>query len=216
MRNWGQPLLMLGLASLIAIEVVGLTGEPKIDSVPVTSFDFSAQSLNFKPMSGPPQLTTRPLFRQTRRPPEVPVQNELLPIEQTPTVPSIAQTPPEQVPTFQHQLTAVVITGNEATAYLVDPENLDLIRLRKGDQIDGWVLHEVFPDAVVLGYGAQKRTRLELWTDERRAEFSVHLNEDQDVQGDFEHSQGEFSAPEFLPVEPPPRRPARGPRSRVH
>ena len=203
---------MLGLASLIAIEVVGLTGEPKIDFVPATSLDFSAQSLNFKPMSSPPQLTTRPLFRQTRRPPEVPIQNEWPPIEQTPTVPSISQTPPEQVPTFQHQLTAVVITGNEATAYLVDPANLDLIRLRKGDQIDGWVLHEVFPDAVVLGYGAQKLTRLELWTDEHREEFSVHLNENQDVQGNFELSQGEFSVPESVPAEPP-RRPARGPRS---
>ena len=215
MRNWGQPLLMLGLASLIAIEVVGLAGEPKIDFVSTTSLDFSAQSLDFKPMSSPPQLTTRPLFRQTRRPPEVPAQNELPSIEQTPTVPSTYQAPPEQVPTFQHQLTAVVITGNEATAYLVDPANLDLIRLRKGDQIDGWILHEVFPDAVVLGYGAQQRTRLELWTDTRREEFSVHLNEDQDAQGNFENSQEELSIPESFPIEPP-RRPVRGPRSRVH
>lgn len=215
MRDRGQPFLMLGLASLIVIEVVGLAGEPKIDFAPATPPDFSAQSLDFKPMSSPPQLTTRPLFRQTRRPPEVPAPNELPPIEQTPVVPSTSQAPPGQVPTFQHQLTAVVITGNEAAAYLVDPANLDLIRLRKGDQIDGWALHEVFPDAVVLGYGAQQRTRLELWTDARKEEFSVHLNEDQDAQGNFEHFQEEFSAPESLPAEPSGR-PVRGPRSRVH
>lgn len=206
---------MLGLASLIVIEVIGLAGEPRIDFVPAMPADFSAQSLDFKPMSSPPQLTARPLFRQTRRPPEVPIQNELPPAEQTTAVPSISQVPPERVPIFQHQLTAVVITGNEATAYLVDPANLDLIRLQKGDRIDGWTLHEVFPGAVVLGYGTHQRTRLELWADARKEEFPVHLNEDQDAHGNFEHPQGEFSAPEPLPAEPP-RRPVRGPRSRVH
>ena len=214
MRNRGQLLLMLGLASLIVIEVVGLAGEPKMDFVSAMPPDFSAQSLDFKPISSPPQLTARPLFRQTRRPPEVPIQDAIPPIEQTPPVPTVSQASSEQVPPFQHQLTAVTITGNEAVAYLINPANLDMIRLRKGDQINGWVLHEVLPDAVVLGYGPQQRVHLELWADSRKEEFSAHLDEDQDAQGDFESFQGELSAPEPLPTEPP-RRPVRGPRSRV-
>ena len=136
------------------------------------------------------------------------------PSEQAPTVPSVLQTYSEQVPTPRHKLTAVVIMGNEAVAYLIDPVNLDLIRLSKGDQIDGWTLHEVFPDAVVLGYGPQQQARLELWADERKEEDSVHLNEDQDTQDDFDRPQGELSAPESLPAELPGR-PVRGPRSRV-
>ena len=242
MRNWGQLFLMMGLVALIVMEVVGLTGEPEIDFVPAIPSDSSVQNFDFKPMSSPPQLTTRPLFRQTRRPPDAPVQDETPSIEQAssvpsvlqtlseqvpavpsvlqppservPTIPSVLQTYSEQVPTPRHQLTAVVIMGNEAVAYLIDPVNLDLIRLSKGDQIDGWTLHEVFPDAVVLGYGPQQQARLELWADERKEEDSVHLNEDQDTQDDFDRPQGELSAPESLPAELPGR-PVRGPRSRV-
>lgn len=206
---------MLGLASLLVIEMVGLAREPKMDFVSAMSTDFSAQSLDFKPMSRPPRLTTRPLFRQTRRPPEVPVREEMPPTEQTPPVPSALQVSSEQVPALQHRLTAVVITGDETVAYLVDLGNLELIRLRKGDQIDGWTLHELFPDAVVLGYGARQQTRLELWADARKEEFPVPLSEDQDAQDDFERSQREFSAPEPFPDESP-RRPVRGPRSRAH
>lgn len=219
MHNRGQLFLMLGLASLIAIEVVGLAGDAEIGSVPAPS-DFSTRSLDFEPMSSPPQLTGRPLFRQTRRPPEIPVQDQTLPVEQTPleqipSVPSVSQIPMEQAPLFQHKLTAVAITGDEAVAYMIDPASLDMIRLRKGDQIDGWTLHEVFPDAVVLGYGTQERTRLELWADTRKEESSVYPSQDQDAQDDFKHSEGEFSTPDSLPSESPGR-PVRGPRSRVH
>ena len=215
MYNWGQLFMMLGLASLIVIEMVGVTEESKFDFVPVVPSDFSTKNLDFEPMSNPPRLTARPLFRQTRRPPEIPVRNVVQPIEQAPSVPVVSKPTPEQVPTFQHQLTAVVITGNEAVAYLINPLNLDLIRLKKGDQIDGWTLRDVLPNAVVLGYGTKEQARLELWADTRKEEFSVHLNENQDAQVDLQHSQREFFVPESLPTEPPGR-PVRGPRSRVH
>ena len=215
MRSQGQLLLMLGLASLAGMEVVALSGEPEVDFVSVVPSNFSAQSLDFKPMSSPPRLTARPLFRQTRRPPEALVWDETPPVEPTRSASSVSQTFPEQVPPLRHQLTAVVITGSEAVAYLTDPVNLDLIRLREGDQIDGWILHEVSPDSVVLGYGAQQQARLELWADARKEEFSEHLDEDQDAQVDFHYFQGEFEAQKPLPAEPSGR-PVRGPRSRVH
>ena len=213
-RSWGQLLLTLGLASLVAIEVVGMSGESGVDFMPAMPSDFSAQSLEFKSMSGPPQLTARPLFRQTRRPPEALSRNEVPPVESAPFTPPASQTFSEQVPPLRHKLTAVVIMGNEAVAYLINPVDLDLIRLRKGDQVDGWTLYEVSPDSVVLGYGTQKQARLELWADAQKEEVLVHLNEDRDAQGDFEHSQEEFSSPESHPVEPPGR-PVRGPRSRA-
>ncbi len=215
MRNRGQLFLMLGLASLVVIEVVGLAGEPGIDFVPAVPPDFSGQDLDFKAMSSPPQLVARPLFRQTRRPPEVPAQDEVTPVEPIPSAPFVPQASSEQVRALPHQLTAVAITGDKAVAYLVDPENLDLIRLKKGDQIDGWTLHEVSPNSVVLGYGTQQQVRLELWADARREEFSVHLDEDQDMQVDFQHSQREFVAQDPFSAEPSGR-PVRGPRSRAH
>ena len=172
MRNWGQLLLMLGLASVLIIEAVGLTKDSESDFDPVSLRSFSVQSLDFKPMSRPPQLTARPLFRKTRRPPEIPVLDEVPPIEEIPqATPPAPQEIPELVPTFRHKLTAVTITGNESVAYMVNPVNLDLIRLEKGNQIDGWVLHEVHPDAVVLGYGTEQRVRLELWADEHDEDF---------------------------------------------
>ena len=215
MHNWGQLFLMLGLAFLVAIEIVGLSGEPEVDFMLAMSSDFSAQELDFKPMLGPPQLAARPLFRQTRRPPEIPVRDEAPSVELVPSVPSVPQTSSEQAPSLRYQLTAVVITGNEAVAYLINPADLGLIRLRKGDQIDGWTLHTVSPDSVVLGYGTQQQARLELWADARREEFSVPLSEDQDAQVDSQPSQGELSTPESFPAEPSGR-PVRGPRSRAH
>lgn len=215
MRNRGQLFLMLGLASLVAIEVVALSGEPEVDLVSAMPPDFSAQGLDFEPVSSPSRLTVRPLFRQTRRPPEVPAQDDMLPGMATSSVSSVPQTSSEQVLPLRHQLTAVVITGSEAVAYLIDPVDLDLIRLRKGDQIDGWTLHGVFPDSVVLEYGTQQQARLELWTDAQREELSVPISEDQDGPIDFQDSQGEFSASELLPAESSGR-PVRGPRSRAH
>lgn len=98
------------------------------------------------------QTAARPLFRQNRRRPMV-----FAPASDVPEMPA---PPISQDVELRHVLSAVVITKEQAVAYLTHPDT-GLVRVAQGGTVDGWTLAEVRPDAVILKRGEQ-RSRLEL------------------------------------------------------
>ena len=82
----------------------------------------------------------RPLFRPERKPPD-PDENE----------PEQPEPEPETATTLDGMdLSAVVITGGVTSAWVKPPGSGDLIRLRLGDDLEGWSVKEIQPDRLVL------------------------------------------------------------------
>jgi hypothetical protein len=82
----------------------------------------------------------RPLFRPERKPPD-PDENE----------PEQPEPEPEVATTLDGMdLSAVVITGGVTSAWVKPPGSGDLIRLRLGDDLEGWSVKEIQPDRLVL------------------------------------------------------------------
>lgn len=84
-------------------------------------------------------VTERPLFLPDRRRPiEEPEQEEAAPEEEPPT--DLARM----------DLSAVMITPVESSAWVRDPSSKELVRLRPGDDLAGWSVQEILADRVLL------------------------------------------------------------------
>lgn len=95
------------------------------------------------------QLVTRPPFSPTRRPPRAkPV-----------TAPADRQLAPEEalnpldVP--QVTLVGIVISSEHSIAMVQKPGAVELLRLAKGQDLDGWLVKSVQPDRLLLSHGEQ-------------------------------------------------------------
>jgi hypothetical protein len=85
-------------------------------------------------------VVERPLFRPERKPPD--------PEDTEPTQP---EPEPEIATTLDGMdLSAVVITGGVNSAWVKPPGSDELIRLRLGDELEGWAVTDILPDRLVL------------------------------------------------------------------
>jgi general secretion pathway protein N len=94
----------------------------------------------------------RPLFVPGRRPPAAAAVGEAPPVLQATTSAS-----------FSMELSAVVVSDGERSAYFVDAKSGKLTRLREGDALDGWTVRKVAPDSVLMVRG-DERTEVVLRT----------------------------------------------------
>jgi general secretion pathway protein N len=90
-------------------------------------------------------VTERPLFLPDRRPPSEEPEDE----STEPDVPSDLA---------KLDLNAVLITPSESSAWIRDPEKKELIRLRPGDKLSGWAVHEILSDRILLERQGSKDT----------------------------------------------------------
>lgn len=81
----------------------------------------------------------RPLFLPDRRPPP-----EEEPAEEAPTAPEVA------AELDQLDLNAVLITPALVSAWVRAPSQAELVRLRLGDEFQGWTVQQIEPSRVVL------------------------------------------------------------------
>jgi hypothetical protein len=95
------------------------------------------------PLSQFAETVERPLFSETRRPPE------------TSGEPS---GPPKP---FEGTLEGVIIVQNEAVALLKVAGDIDVTRVTKGQTIRGWLVVEIHPDRVVLQGERRAEIRLQ-------------------------------------------------------
>jgi hypothetical protein len=83
-------------------------------------------------------VTERPLFLPGRRPP----------VEEPPEE---APPEPEQISDLARlDLNAVLITPAESSAWVRDPSNKELVKLRLGDDLAGWTVKEILTDRLLL------------------------------------------------------------------
>jgi hypothetical protein len=92
----------------------------------------------------------RPLFFQARRYPERPA------VEEAPVTPVVATEQKPQRPLGPIALSAIIITDDERVAILRDAGENGTNRMQIGEEINGWTLVELMPQAAVF---AQGRTR---------------------------------------------------------
>lgn len=91
-------------------------------------------------------VTERPLFLPDRRPPSEEPEEDVPPEEEGPS--DLAGL----------DLNAVLITQSESSAWIRDPAKKELIRLRPGDELSGWSVHEILSDRVLLERQGEKDT----------------------------------------------------------
>ena len=163
------------------------------------------------------QTAARPLFRQNRRRPMV-----FAPVSDVPEMPA---PPISQNVELLHVLSAVVITNEQAVAYLTHPDT-GLVRVAQGGTVDGWTLAEVRPDAVILKRGEQ-RSKLELRPENPEADsgsIAESISEEPESEWAGERLEPEWTADELeagvileesvsTPAEAAPRVPQAAPRS---
>ena len=151
------------------------------------------------------QTAARPLFRRSRRPPEIVTVVETAPppeaapkaeplkapIEAPKETPKEAPPPAPPKPVFRHTLSAVAISKDEAFAYMRKTGEAGLARLRRGETLDDWRLVEIRPDAVVLEHGGE-RTEVQLRPSEASSaepdsdNTARHDSDDKDIARDKE------------------------------
>lgn len=84
-------------------------------------------------------IVERPLFRPDRKPEPPP--------EEAPTA---ASAPGTDLALDTLDLTAVMLTPTNVSAWVKDPSQPKLRRLRLGDEIEGWSVREILEDRVLL------------------------------------------------------------------
>ena len=136
------------------------------------------------------QTAARPLFRQNRRRPIA-----FAPVSDVPEMPA---PPISQDVELLHVLSAVVITNEQAVAYLTHPDT-GLVRVAQGGTVDGWTLAEVRPDAVMLRRGEQ-RSQLELRPENPEADsgsVAESISEEPELEWAGERLEPEWTADEL-------------------
>ena len=91
-------------------------------------------------------VTQRPLFRPDRRPPSEEPEEE------------IAAEPEPHSDLARLDLNAVLITPSETSAWVWDRTKRELVRLRPGDELEGWSIQKILSDRVLLERQGEKDT----------------------------------------------------------
>lgn len=228
--------MAMGLIVLIGTELHVLAERDRpLEPVPPTPVEpaepLPLPDLALGPLSRLVQTTARPLFRQDRRPPpmEAPVEEppeeaaqeeeqaeeEAVEAAELPEPPAARM--PQPRPKLRYSLSAVVISRDDAIAYLSGPDDPGLTGLRQGESIDGWRLTAVRPDAVVLDQG-EHRVELKLRSFEQAAPVSVPGDPIRSFESadEYEDSTGRILTTEHALDQDTefhrPQRPQRGPR----
>lgn len=153
MSNRISALLSVALIALCAVIVMEVrSGVPTADDLKT-----SPAKKNSAPASGPVRLrlpplaalsetVERPLFSDTRRPPEIET-------DAAPEIPAPVAAGP--APSFS--VSAIVITENERAVLLTHPQSGDLTRVAEGETIAGWRLHKVESDRAVFTRDGETR-----------------------------------------------------------
>ena len=208
----------MGLIALIAFEL-NVPADHVPQAAPIAPKSaagdgpFTLPKIALGPLARMNQTTTRPLFLHDRRPPVIAPPPVVM---QIPEAAPIREDPiPQPVPQFRHLLSAVVMEGDDASAYLHKRGEVGLARLRKGETLEGWRLIEIRPDAVMLIHG-EARTELELRPSEpsARAKVPAGVSRASRDQGENRgaRTRGIQKVPDREPGIHSSQRPRRGPR----
>ena len=146
MSNRISGILMISLIALCVVIVMearsGVPSAGNLSSSPEKGKADPAAGpvrLTLPPLASLSETVERPLFSESRRPPEEESNTAL----EVPTpVPSGTST--------NFNVSAIVITDDERAVLLVHPESGDLTRVAEGEMISGWRLEKVEADRAIF------------------------------------------------------------------
>jgi hypothetical protein len=146
MSNRISGILMVTLIALCAIIVMeARSGVPSAESLKVTPQKHKSAAVagplrvTLPPLAALSETIERPLFSETRRPPEVESDDALV---------SPAEAPVE--PSAKFVLFAIIITDDERAVLVANPQGGEPIRVAEGDTIAGWQLDSVKNDRAIF------------------------------------------------------------------
>lgn len=150
-RRLSLPLLLLcvllGYVVYIQAEAaLPLPPEPRVTAAPMESSAGPADEPEFSmpPLENFAETLARPLFMDTRRPPEPGAEPVALEPDPQPE-------PPKPTPKLVGmELSGIVITPASRVALVRSARGREVVRLKEGEEIDGWIVETIDPDRVVL------------------------------------------------------------------
>jgi len=156
-RRWGLTWLLLGLCGLLAALVgaelhygrqwyaqkVAALGTPAASGTAPVAAESPALGELLEPMDAYAEIVERPLFIDTRRPPEP-----------APEVAAAAPPPPPPRP-LRATLTSIVITPERHLALVVDHASKRSVRLAEGADFAGWQVERIENEQVIFRQGEQ-------------------------------------------------------------
>lgn len=148
------PIWILNL--LLALVVLGLAQRPVTipDTGPPASGDNQypqVRSLVAPPIEEYTVISARPLFNPDRRPAPAPVAPETQPDRVEPVPEAKAEPQPPTPP--GGRLHGVISDGRSWTVLYQIKDQQEVRRLKPGQQVEGWSIVAVQPDAVVFAHG---------------------------------------------------------------
>ncbi len=153
MSNRISGILLLTLIALCAIIVIeARMGIPSVDNLKATRDEEKAATsagplrLTLPPLAALGETVGRPLFNQTRRPPE----EEL-------DLASVSPTPVAIDTGANFTVSAIVITEDESAVLLIHPQSGELTRVAEGETIAGWRLDRVEKDRAIFSKEGESR-----------------------------------------------------------
>ncbi|HSS63228.1 MAG TPA: hypothetical protein VLS27_02260 [Gammaproteobacteria bacterium] len=153
MSNRISAMLLITLMALCVIILMeARSGVPSADDLEATPDKDRAETvtgpvrLTLPPLASLGETVERPLFSETRRPPET--DSDDAPITPTPLPTSTAGS---------FTVSAIVITESERAVLLVHPQSGELTRVAEGERVAGWRLDRVDNDRAVFSKDGETR-----------------------------------------------------------
>lgn len=143
-------IILIALCGIIVIEA--RMGIPSVDKLKATRDEQKAETpagplrLTLPPLAALGETVGRPLFNQTRRPPDEELNDA--PISPTPVPVGTGA---------NFIVSAIVITEDESAVLLNHPQSGDLTRVAEGETIAGWRLDKVEKDHAIFSKDGQSR-----------------------------------------------------------
>jgi hypothetical protein len=157
-RSVSVPLILLclGLAALLyylAQEPLRIpppaTGQARSEALPGLKEKEGPETLDLASLE---QTAARPLFADTRRPPE-PESIETSPVVSE----TIPETPKVEVSSLDHTLVGIFATAETKLALLRSNRRGKIVRVGVGDMVDGWTVTKISTEQVELEQSGETR-----------------------------------------------------------
>lgn len=153
MSNRISAILLMTLIALCGVIVIearsGVSSTAHMRSPLDQGVDSAAASpvrMTLPPLAALSETVERPLFTETRRPPD-----------EEPDGAPVSASPVPARSSMSFSVSAIVITDSERAVLLVHPQSGELTRLNEGETVAGWRLDKVESDRAVFSKDGESR-----------------------------------------------------------
>jgi hypothetical protein len=137
-------LVLIVEVSLLGFDTNNMSNASELASSAEAASTLTAATLQITPLAAYREVRERPLFSDSRRPPEKAAQ-------------APAATRAVQLDT-KWKVTGIVVAGESSFVHVEGLRDRKTVRLQVGMPLDGWKLQEIAPNEIVFGLGGDSVT----------------------------------------------------------